>query len=137
MLTPTSTELATCSVALSGGSLADVLAVGACLELCERLGQLQRQGEGDACVGAVAWLRGGYSRLEALRRADTAELEAIPEDELRGGPVICIAEVVATAPGWAYNVVRKLKHLPGVEYWCGWRDRVRWAEGKVRRSSWA
>jgi hypothetical protein len=130
---PSTISLALASAALSDDNLLVASAIEGVLTLCERLGQLERLGYGAECVGAVAWLRGHYSHRETFRESDLAKLYAIPKQALQQGPVIFIAEVVATSPARAYNAVRKLRHLPGVEYWCGWRDRVRWAEGRVRR----
>lgn len=97
----------------------------ATLELAHDLGQLVLL---DG--GFYAYLRCRMQHIDRFYARDLAAVKALGRQELISGPVVFVAEVLATKPGVIGRAMLNLRRLPGVEYLAAWRNQVRW---KVRR----
>lgn len=98
------------------------------LVACEHLGQLRMLPGGFS-----AWLRADYSHLELLFSRELDAVMALGTRELTTGNVCFVAEVFASTPGEAYREMRRLQHLPGVEWMAAWRNINRRKVQRVNR----
>ncbi len=85
--------------------------------LCDHLDQVRVLPRG----GCIAWLRCRPEQFPLFTAGDEAAVSALPVEDLRGGPVLFVVEILAPEPWSAYRAIRMLSRLPGVRTIAGYR----------------